>query len=162
MDNRLRETGSLCLRDTADDLCWMLRSLGPQRTLHHSSTWFWYTWFWYLQNSPSVTTIHCLYHAKRKPCDQGPDVLSCSEGQSCCDFLSRKLLEIENTVSSDLPASYQRSVWKPQYGQPSCCFRATYALSACSPDLSLIGNSFPFSKCSSIYRIQVGCTSQVN
>ncbi len=33
---------SRCVRDKAEDLCWMSGSSGPQTTLHHSSAWFCY------------------------------------------------------------------------------------------------------------------------
>ncbi len=31
---------SLCVRDKAEDLCWMPVVFGPQTTLYHSSAWF--------------------------------------------------------------------------------------------------------------------------
>ncbi len=69
----------LCVRDKAEDLCWIPWSSGPQTTLHHSShdsviditKWAQE----YFQKPLSVNTIRraicrCqlkLYHAKRKP-----------------------------------------------------------------------------------------------
>ncbi len=87
----------------------------------------------YFQKPLSVNTIHhaicrCqlkLYHAKRKPCEHGPEVLSCPVGQGSfkidcfkvekCSMVRRPnltfLLEITDAVSSGLKReTFQRVI----------------------------------------------------
>ncbi len=85
---------SLCVRNKAEDLCWMPWSLGPQTTLHHSSALFCH---WHYKMGPGIlpeTTVgkHNLpYHLqmptkalsckKEAICEHGPEAPSCPVGQ---------------------------------------------------------------------------------
>ncbi len=85
---------SLCVRDKAEDLCWMPMVFGPSddtgMTHRHDSVIDISKWAQeYFQKPLLVNTIRCaicrcqlkLYHAKRKPYEHGPEVPLCPVGQ---------------------------------------------------------------------------------